>query len=248
MPSKNDAGTVCAQVLSGLDVRPSEVIIMVNPDTESSTPRPDPLTPPGEVRSNYDKYSSTSTSQAGTTSGNSEPHSTNAGAKAREMADQMRHEAHRLTEEAKSRGRSLLEGQKEAAAAEIEGMANALQTTAQQLSEQEQPSTAHYVYRASETLARMAGALRDRDFGALIKQTEDFARHQPGVFLGGAVATGFLLSRFLKSSAERSKAGYDPATEGQSDPTVYEPATMGPGSERKEPSGTKVNIPLTGEY
>lgn len=221
---------------------------MVNPDTESSTPRPDPLTPTGEARSNYERPSSTSTGPTDTTSGVSEPHSTNAGAKAREMADQMRHEAHRLTEEAKSRGRSLLDGQKNAAAAEIEGMANALRTTAQQLSEQEQPSTAHYVYRASETLVRMADTLRDRDFGALIRQTEDFARHQPGIFLGGAVATGFLLSRFLKSSAERSKAEYRPATEGQPKPTIYEPAAGGPGPERKEPAGTGVNVPLTGEF
>lgn len=170
----------------------------------------------------------------GTAPGLSEPHSTGAGAQAKETAREARHEMHQLKEEAKERGKALFEGQKHTAADEIGGMANALRRTAQQLNEQDQPSTAHYAERAADALGNVASTLRDRDFGSLIKQTEDFARRQPGIFFGGSVVTGFLLARFLKSSSTNREAPSESASEGL---IVYGPTTTGPGREGQIPPG-----------
>jgi hypothetical protein len=42
-----------------------------------------------------------------------------------------------------------------------------------------------------------------------VGQVENFARQQPAVFLGAAVAAGIFAGRFLKSSAERNRYVYD---------------------------------------
>jgi hypothetical protein len=52
-------------------------------------------------------------------------------------------------------------------------------------------------------LERFSQTLKDRDLGTLVGQVEDFARHQPGAFIGSAALLGFMAARFLKSSAER---------------------------------------------
>lgn len=104
---------------------------------------------------------------------------------------------------AKDEGKARLEQQKHSFAGEIEGVVNALRSSASQLKNQEQGAAAGYVDNAADGLDNISHALRDQDFDALVERTEEFARHQPGVFFGGAVAAGFLLARFLKSSHKR---------------------------------------------
>ncbi|HYE34247.1 hypothetical protein [Methylocaldum sp.] len=157
---------------------------MANVDTDLSTHKPP------------------SSTQSGTgmgTSGGSADIKT----EAKEAAGQMKQEMQRLKEEAKQRGESLFKGQRNAAAAEVGGMAEALHRTAQQLNEREQPTTARYIDRAAGTLDRMVNTIREGDLRSMVRQTENFARRNPGVFFGGSVLAGFMLSRFFKSSAER---------------------------------------------
>jgi hypothetical protein len=49
----------------------------------------------------------------------------------------------------------------------------------------------------------MASALRQRSVDDILDSVTAFARKQPAFFFAGAVATGFALSRFAKSSANR---------------------------------------------
>ena len=113
-----------------------------------------------------------------------------------------------------------------------------------------------YTDQAADGVDRMARSLRDQDLETTLHQAEDFARWQPAVFMGGAVALGFMLSRFLKSSAERRRdaaagrgygsgsgyggragAGYGPTGGGYRPSTGYDPRTgtyapgTGPGRE-----------------
>lgn len=104
---------------------------------------------------------------------------------------------------AKEEGKARLEQQKHYFAGEIDGIVNALRSSVAQLQGQEQATAAGYVDRAADGLETTSPALQEQDFAALVGQTEEFARRQPGVFFGGAVATGFLLARFLKSSRKR---------------------------------------------
>jgi ElaB/YqjD/DUF883 family membrane-anchored ribosome-binding protein len=150
---------------------------------------------------------STSSTQSGTgmstTPGGAEMRSSDIKTEAKEAAGEIKHEMQRLKEEAKQRGESLFKGQRNAAASEIGGMAEALHQTARQLTERQQSTTASYVDRAADALDRMVDTIREGDLRSMIDKTEDFARRNPGLFFGGSVLVGLMLSRFFKSSAER---------------------------------------------
>jgi hypothetical protein len=131
-------------------------------------------------------------------------------AAAEETAERLRHEAEELARDAKQRAESLAEEQKGVLAEELESVVGALRATARNLDEQHQRSAARYTEWAAERLGDVSRSLREKDLGGVLNDAENFARRQPGVFFGGAVAAGFLLSRFLKSSAGRQRTGpYD---------------------------------------
>lgn len=126
---------------------------------------------------------------------------------------------------AKERGESMLEESKRALANEVGGIERALRRTASELEREHQRAAGRYAERAANSLEQISHALREQDLDALIERTEDFARREPGVFLGGAVAAGFLLTRFLKSSGRRvtplSESSETPSTR----PTGYRAGT-----------------------
>jgi hypothetical protein len=123
---------------------------------------------------------------------------------ARQVAEQAKQDARDTVDHARARMASMFGDQKQVAADQVEGLARALRKTVEQLDAQDQGAAARYVERAADGLEALGGALRDRDIDSLTTQVQDFARKQPGVFLGGAVAAGFLVARFLKSSSPSS--------------------------------------------
>lgn len=80
----------------------------------------------------------------------------------------------------------------------------------------------------------------------LARDAGQLARRQPAAFLGGAVAAGFILSRFMKASSEhqRNEAHYygresqDPAYEPQ--PGYGVPDPEGPVSPLSDPYDPKL--------
>jgi hypothetical protein len=105
----------------------------------------------------------------------------------------------------------MLQDQKHAMAEQVSGLASALHNTAEHLKTQDQGAMAQYTQQAAEGLQRFSQTLKDRDLGSLVGQVEDFARHQPGAFIGSAALLGFMAARFLKSSSER-RSHPSPAT------------------------------------
>lgn len=124
-------------------------------------------------------------------------------AKAQEIGERIQHEAQRLTQQAKDQGQAMFQEQKFAMAEQVSGLASALHNTAEHLKTQDQKAMAQYTQQAAEGLQRFSQTLKDRDLGSLVSQVENFARHQPGAFIGSAALLGFMAARFLKSSAER---------------------------------------------
>jgi hypothetical protein len=59
-------------------------------------------------------------------------------------------------------------------------------------------------------LGDLAGTLQRRDLGSLISSLESFARRQPALYAGAAVALGFAAARLAKSTAQRG--GYAAGT------------------------------------
>ena len=117
-------------------------------------------------------------------------------------------EAEHLREELQRKGESLLSEQKGSLAEILNGIANALDKSAPHFDEEGQPNTSRYTREAAENLHRFARDLRERDIESLKRQVTDLARQQPALIAGGAVALGFLASRFFKSSAEHTEHEY----------------------------------------
>ena len=128
------------------------------------------------------------------------------GRQAREAAEEVKQEARAAADQAKEQARSAAARQKDAAAQQIGGWAQALRTASDDLHGRGQDTAAAYVRQAADGLERACGTVRARDVDELIGSVEDFARRQPVAFLGGAVAAGFGLARFMRSSAERRRS------------------------------------------
>lgn len=109
--------------------------------------------------------------------------------KAKEAADQARDEALRRADT-----------QKGFVADQISNFSEAVRSMAMQFKDQDQVSMADYTYRLADRTDQFADRLRDENSESLLKQAQDFSRREPALFIGGMVAGGFLLSRFLKSS------------------------------------------------
>jgi len=86
-------------------------------------------------------------------------------------------------------------------ATDIGNVANALHQTSREL---EGNLAAPYVDKAANQLDRVSQFLRTNDVGEIVKTVELYARREPFVFLGGALALGIIGGRFLKASGHRS--------------------------------------------
>lgn len=119
------------------------------------------------------------------------------------LAGEARHYADNMTVQAKDKGRSMFEQQKDSAVGQLDSVADALRRTAGQLQDSTSPKVAQYIDMAADQLQTLGSRLREKDLDTLIDDTQNLARRNPGVFLAGTVAAGFLIARFLKSSSQR---------------------------------------------
>jgi hypothetical protein len=110
--------------------------------------------------------------------------------------------ADRMKNRARDTARDMAEQQKAAGADQLGGMAHAMEAAAGELQKQ-MPLAAEYVDDVAARLDDLASALRERSVDDMLGNVADFARRQPAAFFAGAVAAGFALSRFAKSSANR---------------------------------------------
>jgi hypothetical protein len=88
--------------------------------------------------------------------------------------------------------------------------------------------------------------MRERHWGELVADTEDFARRQPTWFVLGAVATGFVLGRLLwgASAGERQHDAAGSSRSSEPTRTVTAAISSGSGTAAGELSGNP--HPITG--
>jgi uncharacterized phage infection (PIP) family protein YhgE len=124
-----------------------------------------------------------------------------AGDRATEAAETVREKAEELAEDGKAAG-----------ADQIEGFARAARTAADDLDKQS-PHIAGYVRQAADGIEQAANSVRNRSVGEFVEMMGSFARTQPTAFFGSAVLAGFVMSRFVKSRADRptQRPGSEPA-------------------------------------
>jgi len=83
----------------------------------------------------------------------------------------------------------------------IRGFAMAVEAAGLEL-EKVSPQLARYVNESADKIREVSTSLSSRQVNDIVRMATDFARSQPVLFLGAAVATGFALARFFKSSAK----------------------------------------------
>jgi hypothetical protein len=145
-----------------------------------------------------------------------------ASGKTESLKEEAKERAGRLLDEAKERARSAIDERKQGLAQDVGDFAHALRASASDLQEHDKGYVAHYVEQAAGSVEQIADTLHRQDLGDFMRHTEDFARRQPGLFIGGAVAAGFALARFLKSSAERRGERESETHEGRYGPAARE--------------------------
>lgn len=104
------------------------------------------------------------------------------------------HELSKSAEDQKQRG---VEG--------MQTLARAINSAAQEI-EGQSPQAAKFVRDAAQRVETFSSNLQGRNVNELLDAASSLARNQPAVFLAGAAAAGFALTRFLKSSARQQTA------------------------------------------
>ena len=102
-----------------------------------------------------------------------------------------------------SQAEDVAEKQKRVGAEQMDEVATAVHGAADEL-KQQMPKAAEFVNAAASRVEQGAGALRDRSISELMNGLHDMAHREPLALFGGAVVAGFAISRFLKSSKDRS--------------------------------------------
>lgn len=130
---------------------------------------------------------------------------------AKNLANEAKDQTVRVAEQARDHVQQLVGQQKDQAADRLGSLAGALREAGRKLNEGEQSGDfGRYADRAAEQVERLSNYLRDNDLRGFVRDTEDFARRRPEVFLGGALLAGLALARFLKaSSPNRNYDGYE---------------------------------------
>lgn len=111
-------------------------------------------------------------------------------------------------DEARHTVTATLADQKTRAADQLSDVANALRRTGEELHSQEHPTIAQFADAAAEQVERFSSYLKQGDLGDLWQDVRNVAHRQPELFVAGALAAGFLVGRFLKSSSGRTRRDY----------------------------------------
>jgi uncharacterized protein YjbJ (UPF0337 family) len=135
---------------------------------------------------------------------------------AKSLAGEAKDQAKDMANQARDHVQELVGQQKDQAADRLGSLAAALREAGQKLNQDQQAGEfGHYADRAAQQVDRLSNYLRDSDLRGFVRDTENFARRRPEVFLGGTLIAGLMLARFLKASTpDKVRAGYQPARGG----------------------------------
>lgn len=127
-------------------------------------------------------------------------------------ARELGHQAQEKIGEATDKAKSFAADQKDLAATQINGVANALSKVADELEASDQQTIGRYARDLAKSLSDIGTQIETREVDDLLGAAQDFGRNQPVAFLGVAALAGFAASRFALSSNQRRTV---PSTHGQ---------------------------------
>ncbi|HEU5208440.1 MAG TPA: hypothetical protein VFU06_03430 [Longimicrobiales bacterium] len=90
--------------------------------------------------------------------------------------------------------------QKHRVADRLDSIVHALNAARNSLQDDDQGQLASYVGDLTSQVERSTGYLRNNDYGAMMRDMENLARNNTGVFLGSTFVAGLAMGRFLRAS------------------------------------------------
>lgn len=124
-----------------------------------------------------------------------------------QVGEAVRDRAEQAAEQARAAGRNVREEANQqvdrrstAAAEQAEAAGGTMRRAGGELREQGSDLPAHLAERAADQLERAGRYLRESDGETILRDVEDFARRQPLVVAGIALAVGLAGARLLKAS------------------------------------------------
>lgn len=126
--------------------------------------------------------------------------------KLKEQAIQTRDE---VTQAVKTRAASYFDQQKGQVAGLLHDVSIVTRHCVQEMEQQRHPRLGQAVDGIANRMDELCDTLQQKDLNYFVDRAQDVARRQPGLFVGGALALGFLVVRFFKSA--RPAAGSQPA-------------------------------------
>jgi ElaB/YqjD/DUF883 family membrane-anchored ribosome-binding protein len=110
-----------------------------------------------------------------------------------------------LTEQVRQQANEQLASQKDKAVDVLETVALLLHQAGEQAQQQDKTLVANYAEKAAHQVGSISESIGQQDVTQIVQTTKDFARREPMLFVGGALAAGFLGARFLRSSAQQAQ-------------------------------------------
>ncbi|MBS9404608.1 hypothetical protein KG088_13290 [Halomonas sp. TRM85114] len=101
---------------------------------------------------------------------------------------------------AQQRAESLFDNQKSAAAEQTHKISQVLHKMGDEFDQQQQTTFSRWANQLADQTDRVSDQLRHQDLQRLMDSAGAYSRREPMLFMGGAIAAGFLVSRFLRSS------------------------------------------------
>jgi hypothetical protein len=112
-----------------------------------------------------------------------------------------------LMDKVRTSAAAQLSTQKDRATDGIGSVVEVVRQGTQHLRDDQHETIGRYVDHAVSQLERFSDRLKQRNVSELFDDAQQFARRNPGMFIGSAFALGLLGARFLKSS--RNRGGQD---------------------------------------
>jgi hypothetical protein len=126
--------------------------------------------------------------------------------KIRGVKDQVVDQAKHSFRDARDSASSSLNQSRGQAADRIGSIAQAVRSTGDRLRSDNQTGIADLTDSLADSVERLSSYLRDRDLSDVRQDVEAFARRQPAVAIGVALAVGLVAARFIKSSPRENSS------------------------------------------
>ena len=128
---------------------------------------------------------------------------------AKSAGQTLKHQASDLGAEVGHELNKTASAQKEKGAEALRSFAGAMNAAADELNDQS-PTVANRVRDTASKLEALSENIAEKDVSELLNSAAKLAREQPAWFLGGAVAVGFGLTRFLMTNPPQQTGAKSP--------------------------------------